>query len=275
MHQLLTSAALNREKLDKFDVIGDFTPRHYGSEFMADETVARDEVSSSETSQYTAELLTCPDATTTFFTPPSYVCYSTPDVSSISSETTYVPGEYRDPSPPVSLSCRKRSSDDLPIPPKRPRLSFSIESILGSARPSVQPLTSYRDAQVTSYSDGMSTDTVSDSFDTAQHMFDIFWCHVCNCKCENEIEARRHSLQHHARGYETMMKRHLLQKHGIVTSHKCVGSKRVYCSLCSRVVTLRFFGRHIKCHNGHACNFCGFDFPSNYKLRRHMSMYHS
>ncbi|KAK3611863.1 hypothetical protein CHS0354_021283 [Potamilus streckersoni] len=137
----------------------------------------------------------------------------------------------------------------------KPILPFSIEAILAK-NPSPKNIS--------------ASPTVTDSTESQ----DAYWCHVCEDFCLDTSEANIHRQRHLQEKAIPALQRDIFMKHGHVTKHeRQCNMNSVTCGVCSKIVVISSFKRHIASHNGFPCRLCGKEFYLNSRLKEHMRIH--
>ncbi|KAH3702780.1 hypothetical protein DPMN_077807 [Dreissena polymorpha] len=152
-------------------------------------------------------------------------------------------------------------------------LPFTIDAILRDTKPS--PNGYSRHAVVTS--------ALSPNFELAYSgcqnsrmalpVGDVFWCHVCNAFCLDDIDAKNHHTLHCVKGDTCNLRKSLFAIHGCVSRHARLHEEKIHCSLCDKAVSQCFFIKHQRLHDGHICDVCRKEFSTKSRLNDHMNVH--
>ena len=149
---------------------------------------------------------------------------------------------------------------------------FSIEALLGDSMNCSSDIQSAPAVVYSAYSQGQvyQGDTVSNLVGTNDV---AFWCHVCNALCTDIKDAQGHQYLHQMQGIRSNLKYMLFSKFGYVTKHVKLDDERIQCGLCDKIVAQCFFTKHQRLHDGHFCEVCQKELPSNSRLQDHMNIH--
>ncbi|KAH3702804.1 hypothetical protein DPMN_077830 [Dreissena polymorpha] len=150
---------------------------------------------------------------------------------------------------------------------------FSIDTILRDTKPS--PSGYSLPAVVTSAFYRNPEFTYSGSQRSRMELLvgDVFWCHVCNAFCMNNMDAKNHHTLHRAQGDTCNLRKSLFVAHDFVSHHVRLNEEKIHCSLCDKAVSQCFFIKHQRLHGGYICDVCRKEFSTNSRLKDHMNVH--
>lgn len=196
------------------------------------------------------------------------------------SSPSYVRGDFYNLSPPVSPNLHSVPATDSS---SSHRLSFSIDAILGPRDSSRDSCDSDTDvpAQVFSAFSAQEQYFIEDAGTRLSSSYrtttpsKLYWCHVCENFCCDLKDAQKHQEIHSFMKDNCRLQSSLFLISGYVIEHaQTSSSSRLQCGLCERIVTYRFFKRHLQCHECSTCSVCRLQFSSEYHLHDHMNAHY-